>query len=321
MRIAITGSTGLIGGALRRSLEADGHSVTRIVRADGGAGTVRWDPEAGQLDPAALEGLDAVVHLAGEGIGEKRWTEAQKQRIFESRTKGTTLLTTALAALDAKPAVLVSGSAVGFYGDRGDEQLTESSPPGHGFITDLVLAWEGATAPASDAGIRVAMIRSGIVLDRDGGALPRMARLTKLGLLGKLGRGTQWMSWISLADEVGAIRFLLEHEVVGPVNLTAPTPVTNAVFTKALGRVLHRPTFLPVPSFGPKLLLGTELARTRSCSKASESCPRCCSTRATSSATTTSRPPSARSCAEGVAARHLGCMRTPPSTRMTSAFM
>ena len=260
MRIAITGSTGLIGGALGRSLEADGHSVLRVVRSDGGSGTTRWDIERGVIDAAAFEGLDGVVHLAGEGIGDERWTDDRKRKIRESRTQGTALLCETLASLTDQPPVLVSGSAVGFYGDRGDEQLTESSPPGSGFLTDLVLAWEAATAPAAAAGIRVARIRSGMVLDRDGGALPRMARLAKLGLLGKMGGGKQWMSWISLVDEVGAIRFLLDHDVSGPVNLTAPAPVTNAVFTKALGRVVHRPTFLPIPTFGPKLVLGAELA-------------------------------------------------------------
>jgi uncharacterized protein (TIGR01777 family) len=263
VRIAITGSSGLIGTALTRSLEDNGHEVLRIVRADGGAGTVGWDIDRGELDGAALEGLDGVVHLAGEGIAEKRWTDDQKRKIRESRTKGTTLLAETLAGLDHKPAVLVSGSGIDVYGDRGDEQLTESSAPGPaGFLRDVVLAWEAATGPAEAAGIRVATIRTSMVLDRDGGALPRMAKIARLGALGKLGSGSQWMSWITLADEVRAIRFLLEHDVAGPVNLAAPTPVTNAVFTKALGRVLHRPTFLPVPRFGPSLLVGSELADT-----------------------------------------------------------
>jgi uncharacterized protein (TIGR01777 family) len=260
VRIAITGSSGFIGTALRASLEADGHEVLRVVRSEAGPGTTRWDVDRGQIDAAAFEGLDGVVHLAGEGIGEKRWTDDQKRRILESRTKGTGLLCEALASLTDKPPVLVSGSAVGYYGDRGDEQLTEASGPGSGFLADVVVAWEAATAPAAAAGIRVATARTGIVLGRDGGALPRLVRLARLGVLGKLGSGRQWMSWISLADEVGAIRFLLERPVSGPVDLTAPGPVTNAVFTKALGRVVHRPTVLPIPSFGPKLLLGAELA-------------------------------------------------------------
>jgi uncharacterized protein (TIGR01777 family) len=269
MRIAITGSSGLIGGALARSLEADGHAVVRVVRvvreAPGTApGAVRWDIERGEIDATGLEGLDGVVHLAGEGIGEKRWTDDQKRKILESRTKGTSLLAGTLAGLDAKPPVLVSGSAIGVYGDRGDEQLTEASPTGTGFLAEVATAWEQAAEPAVAAGIRVPRIRTGIVLDPHGGALQRLAKLCRLGILGKLGTGRQWMSWISLADEVGAIRFLLDPActLAGPVNLTAPSPVTNAVFTKALGRVLKRPTVLPVPSFGPKLLLGSELATT-----------------------------------------------------------
>ncbi len=261
MRIAITGSSGLIGTALVRSLEADGHTVVRVVRSSGGAGTVRWDIERGDIDAAGLEGLDGVVHLAGEGIGEKRWTDEQKRKIKESRSKGTHLLAEALAGLSDKPPVLVSGSAIGIYGDRGDEQLTEASTPGTGFLAEVAEAWEAAAAPAEAAGIRVARIRTGIVLDADGGALQRLATIARFGALGKIGSGQQWMSWVALADEVGAIRFLLERDVAGPVNVTAPVPVTNEVFTKALGRVLRRPTFLPVPSFGPKLLLGAELAQ------------------------------------------------------------
>jgi len=264
VRIAITGSSGLIGGGLARALEADGHEVVRVVRgaADTSRGEVHWDIERGEIDAGGLEGLDGVVHLAGEGIAEKRWTEAQKRRILESRTKGTHLLAHTLASLERKPPVLVSGAAVGVYGDRGDEQLTEASSPGTGFLSEVVVAWEAAAAPAEAAGIRVPRIRTGIVLDPDGGVLERLARLCRFGILGKLGSGRQWMSWISLVDEVAAIRFLLAPDctIAGPVNLTAPAPVTNAVFTKALGRVLHRPTVLPVPSFGPKLLLGSELA-------------------------------------------------------------
>lgn len=263
MRVAITGSSGLIGTALCRSLESDGHDVLRVVRSSSGPGAVRWDIDGGEIDAAGLERLDGVVHLAGEGIADKRWTVEQKRRIKESRAKGTALLCEALASLTDKPPVLVSGSGIDAYGDRGDEQLTERSalgPPG--FLTDVVRAWEAATAPAAAAGIRVATIRTALVLDRDGGALPRMVSIAKLGALGKLGSGRQWMSWIALEDHVRAVRFLLEQPISGPVNLSSPGPVTNAVFTKALGRVLHRPTFLPVPRFGPKLLLGTELANT-----------------------------------------------------------
>jgi uncharacterized protein (TIGR01777 family) len=262
MRVAITGSSGLIGSTLARSLEADGHAVVRVVR--GGAaqpGAVRWDIDAGTIEAGGLDGVDGVVHLAGEGIGEHRWTEAQKRRIRESRTKGTALLAGALAALPHPPPVLVSGSAIGFYGDRGDEPLTEVSPPGTGFLAEVVEAWEAAAEPARSAGIRVATIRTGVVLSSSGGALQRFARLARFGLLGRLGSGRQWMSWISLDDEVAAIRFLLATEVAGAVNLTAPNPVTNAAFTAAIGRVLHRPTVLRVPAFAPKLLVGAELAQ------------------------------------------------------------
>ncbi len=272
MRIAITGASGLIGRALQRSLEEDAHEVVRVVRHQGEPGTVHWDIARREIDLAGLEGLHGVVHLAGEGIGDKRWTDDQKRKILESRAQGTSLLSESLAKLVSPPPVLVSGSAVGFYGDRGDEQLTEASGAGSGFLTEVVTAWEDATAKAQAAGIRVAKIRTGIVLDRDGGALARMASIAKFGLLGKLGSGRQWMSWIALEDEVRAIRFLIDHGIShdishgishgisGPVNLTAPAPVTNAVFTKALGRVLHRPTVLPIPGFGPKLVLGSELA-------------------------------------------------------------
>jgi uncharacterized protein (TIGR01777 family) len=260
VRVAITGSSGLIGTALRRELEADGHQVIRVVRGAAEQGSIHWDIARGEIDVAALEGLDAMVHLAGEGIGERRWTPEQKRKILDSRVQGTALLTEALSSLTDKPPVLVSGSAIGYYGDRGDEQLTETSGPGSGFLTEVATAWEGATAPAAAAGIRVAKIRTGIVLDRDGGALARMASIAKVGLLGRLGSGRQWMSWIALVDEVRVIRFLIDTDISGPVNATAPGPVTNAVFTKALGRVLHRPTVVPVPGFGPKLLLGGELA-------------------------------------------------------------
>jgi hypothetical protein len=263
MRIAVTGSTGFIGTALCASLESDGHDVLRVVRSGGGSGSTPWDPQAGTIDPAAFEGLDGVVHLAGEGIATKRWSDAQKRRIHDSRTKSTALLAEALASLDHKPRVMISGSGIDAYGDRGDEVLTESSALGpSGFLRDLVVDWEAATGMASAAGIRVATIRTSMVLDAGGGALPRLLSLGRLGLLGRLGSGRQWMSWITLHDEVQAIRFLLDHELAGPVNLAAPEPVTNLTFTKALGQALHRPTVVPVPRFGPRLLLGRELADT-----------------------------------------------------------
>lgn len=261
MDIAITGSTGLIGEALRASLLADGHRVVRVVRrAATGADEIGWDPAAGRLDPADLAGLDAVVHLAGEGIAEKRWTAAQKERILTSRTAGTGLVARALADVGADgPKVLVSGSAIGWYGDRGDEVLTEASGPGTGFLADVCRQWEAATGPASDAGARVVHLRTGIVLDPQGGVLAKQLPLFRIGLGGRIGGGHQYMSWIAIDDEVGAIQHLLDQDVEGPVNLTAPKPVTNREFTKALGGSLHRPALLPVPGFGPKLLFGGDL--------------------------------------------------------------
>jgi uncharacterized protein (TIGR01777 family) len=202
------------------------------------------------------------VNLAGEGIGNKRWNEEQKARIRDSRVRGTTLLAETLAKLQKAPKVLLSGSAVGFYGDRGDEVLTENSRAGDGFLAELCVAWEAATAPAREAGIRVSHLRTGIVLAGNGGALPKMLMPFKLGLGGKLGSGSQWMSWIALDDEVGAIVHLLGDDApAGPVNLTAPNPAANTDFTTALGHALRRPTVLPVPKFGLKLALGGEMAQ------------------------------------------------------------
>lgn len=267
MQVAITGSSGLIGSALRRSLEADGHRVVRVVRhASGGAPSddqvIPWDPEQGVLDAERFADVDAVVHLAGEGIATRRWNAEQKRRIRESRTKGTALLASALASSARGSTRLLSGSAIGIYGDRGDQVLTEQSAPGQGFLAEVVVDWEAAAAPAVEAGLSVAFLRTGIVLDANGGALAKMLPLFRFGLGGKMGSGRQYWSWISLDDEVGAIRFLLEHpEVTGPVNLTGPVPVTNGELTAALGKALHRPALLPVPPFGPKLLLGGELAK------------------------------------------------------------
>jgi uncharacterized protein (TIGR01777 family) len=261
MDVLITGSSGLIGSALRPALQAAGHRPLRLVR---GATTepdaIGWDPKAGAIDAASLDGIDAVVNLAGAGIGDHRWTDAYKQEILESRVRTTDLLARTLAGLERKPSVLLSGSAVGYYGDRGDEKLTEQSAPGRDFLAGVCVAWEAATQPAGDAGIRVAHLRTGIVLSANGGALKKQLPLFKLFLGGRFGGGTQWQSWISIRDEVGAILHLLEHEVAGPINLTAPSPVTNGEFAKVLGRVLGRPSVVPVPSFGPKLVLGSELA-------------------------------------------------------------
>ncbi len=257
MDIAITGSTGLIGQALTTSLRADGHHVIPVVRSEGGADRVRWDPDAGTVDANGLEGLDGIVHLAGEGIASRRWTDAQRLRIRSSREQGTQLLATTLARLDQPPAVLVSGSAIGYYGDRGDEVLAEGSAPGDDFLAEVCLAWEGATAAAADAGIRTVHLRTGIVLDAHGGALAKQLPVFKLGLGAKAGTGRQWMSWVTLHDEVRAIRFALDHDTVsGALNLTAPQPVTNAVFTDAVGEALHRPTFLTIPRLAGKAPFG-----------------------------------------------------------------
>ena len=261
MDVVVTGSSGLIGTALRPALERAGHRMVPMLRGGGGGEALRWDPAQGRIDAGGLEGAGAVVNLAGESIGAKRWSEDQKARIRDSRVRGTTLLAETLAKLNRPPNVLVSGSAVGYYGDRSDEVLTESSRPGDGFLAEVAGAWEAATVPAGEAGIRVHHIRTGIVLSGRGGALAQMLRPFKLGVGGKLGTGRQWMSWISLEDEVGAIVHLLgDVAPAGAVNLTAPNPASNADFTKALGQALGRPTVLPVPRIGLKLLLGGAMA-------------------------------------------------------------
>lgn len=260
MDVAITGASGLIGSALAASLEADGHTVRRVTRGEPGPGQVRWDPAAGRIDAAGLEGTDAVVHLAGEGIATKRWSAEQKARILDSRVQGTSLLATTLAGLDRPPQVLVSASGMGYYGEGGDRTFTEASPAGSSFLAQVCVAWEAATDAAEQAGIRVAHLRTSMVLDRRGGALNRMVPLFKVGFGGRMGSGRQYWSWITLADHVAATRFLLVNDVSGPVNMASPDPVTNTEFTKALAAALHRPALLPVPAFGPKLLVGGELA-------------------------------------------------------------
>lgn len=258
--MAVTGSTGLIGSALCEALEAAGDAVVRVVRGAARSGEVGWDPAAGTIDASGLEGVDAVVHLAGRSIGQRRWTAAEKQRVLLSRTTGTELLARTLASLERPPAVLVSASAVGFYGDRGDEVLTEESGPGEGFMADVVRRWEEATGPAAEAGIRVALARSGVVLARDGGMLPRMLLPFRLFVGGRMGSGRQHLSWISLRDEVRALQWLLDHELSGPVNCTSPEPVTNAELAATLGRVLRRPAVVPAPAFALRAILGRELA-------------------------------------------------------------
>ncbi|MGH9025776.1 MAG: TIGR01777 family oxidoreductase [Acidimicrobiia bacterium] len=258
MRVAVTGSTGFLGTALLPALERAGHEVAPVHRGDGPP--PRWDPETGTIDAGALEGVDAIVHLAGEGIGERRWTPEQKQRILRSRTAGTDLIARTAVALDPTPSVLVTASAIGYYGDRGEEELTEESTPGESFLAHVVQAWEASTAPAADAGIRVVALRTGVVLARKGGALGRMLLPFQLGLGGRMGSGGQWMSWISVDDALaGYLHALATPSLAGPVNLTAPVPVRNDEFAKTLGRVLRRPTVLPTPLFPLKLVYGAEL--------------------------------------------------------------
>ncbi len=263
MRVAVTGSSGLIGSALCSRLEGLGHEVTRVVRRPlGSTGpTALWDPDSGTIDARSFEGLDGVVHLAGAGVADHRWTPARKKVVLESRTRSTELLSKTVAGLNSPPRVLVSGSAIGFYGDCGDETVTEEHGPGDDFLASVCKRWEAGTVRAAEAGTRVAIARTGLVLATNGGALEKLLRVFRLGLGGRFGRGTQWWSWITLDDEVTALVWLLEHDYVGPVNLTAPGPVTNKDFTKALGVALSRPAFLPVPRFAPSIVLGSELAR------------------------------------------------------------
>lgn len=252
LKVVITGHTGLIGGALAESLEADGHRVVGVSRRPGA--TVTWDPAAGTIDADALEGADAVVHLAGETI-EGRWTAKKKQRILNSRVAGTELLATTIAGLDDPPRVVVSGSAMGAYGSRGDELLPETASRGEGFLADVVDAWESAARPIA-AHARLAYARTSLVLSPDGGALEKMATITRLGGGGPLGDGRQFWSWITLDDEVRALRHLIEAEVEGPVNLATPNPVRQREFADTLAAVLHRPSFLPAPKFAIRAALG-----------------------------------------------------------------
>jgi len=261
MRVIVSGSSGLIGRALLGALRARGDTAIALVRRPPGPGELGWDPGAGTIDAAGLAGADAVVHLAGAGLGDRRWSASRRLEIVASRVGSTALLAATLAEMAAPPAVLVSASAVGFYGDRGDEELTEHSGPGTGFLAELCGRWEQATAPAAGHGVRVVRLRSGVVLSASGGALARQLPLFRLGLGGRLGRGSQWLSWISLHDEVGVILHSLDHATVeGPVNATAPNPVTNRTFTTALSRALHRPAVLAVPGLALRVALGTELA-------------------------------------------------------------
>lgn len=262
MRIIISGSTGLVGSATVHHLEGANHRVRRLVRPDtdlqAPKGTqIPWSVKDRRINADQLEGHDAVVHLAGEPIASGKWTEEKKKRLRDSRIDGTTLLSETLAKLVHPPKVLISASAVGYYGDRGDEELDENASPGSGFLEDICKDWEAATAPASAAGIRVVHLRVGIVLAKRGGALAQMLPIFKLGFGGKIGSGQQYMSWISLDDMTRIIAHCITDESIsGPVNATAPNPVRNATFTKTLGHVLKRPTFMPVPRFALRMRFG-----------------------------------------------------------------
>jgi uncharacterized protein (TIGR01777 family) len=257
VRVAVTGASGLIGTALVTRLHAGGHDVVRLVRrTPRAADEVRWDPEAGTVDLAGLAGVEGAVHLAGAGVGDHRWTAEYKRAIRDSRVLGTATLVGALTRLDPLPRVLVSGSAEGFYGNRGDEVLTEAAIGGEGFLADVVRAWEAETAPAAAAGIRVTLARTGLVMSPTGGAFGRLLPLLKLGVAGPLGSGRQWWAWITLDDEVAALEFLLEKDVDGPVNLSAPNPQRQGELTRALGRAFRRPAILPAPAFALRLALG-----------------------------------------------------------------
>lgn len=257
-RIAVTGASGLIGSALVRSLTADGHEVVRLVRrATRGADEVCWDPEGEYVDAAALDGCDAVVNLAGAGVGDHRWTDAYKKTVRDSRVLGTAALAEAVAALDRPPRVWVNGSAIGFYGETGDRAVDEDAPPGDGFLPSLCVEWEEATAPVQEAGVRTVFARTGLVVAKDGGAWAKLFPLFKAGVGGRFGDGRQYWSFVALHDEVAAIRHLIDTEgLSGPFNLTAPNPLTNREITAAMGRVMRRPSLFTVPAPALKLVLG-----------------------------------------------------------------
>lgn len=256
MRIGITGASGLIGSALTTHLQQQGHETVAFVRREPrSASEISWRPGT-DLDPGRLSGLDAIVHLAGAGVGDKRWTDSYKEVIRSSRVDGTRTIARAMAAADDGPRVLVSGSAIGYYGDTGDRLTDETGPQGDGFLAGVVRDWEAAAAPAVDAGVRVTFARTGLVVSSDGGAWQRLFPIFRAGLGGKLGSGKQYWSTISLTDEVRALTWLINNDVGGPVNLVGPHPVTNAEVTRVMGEVLGRPTILPVPGFALKAVLG-----------------------------------------------------------------
>ncbi|MGH9933063.1 MAG: TIGR01777 family oxidoreductase [Pyrinomonadaceae bacterium] len=258
MKILIGGSHGLVGTALIKTLEAEGHEISRLVRHyPNSSSEIEWSPDRYSIALARIEGFDAVVNLAGESIAEGRWTEEKKRRIRESRVKGTKLLGDALANLTNRPKTFICASAIGYYGNRGDELLTEASAPGKDFLADVCVEWEKATALATEKGIRVVNARFGVILDQHGGALAKMLPPFRMGVGGRIGDGKQWMSWIALDDIVGALNFALTNDSLrGSVNFVAPNPVTNAEFTKTLGKALSRPTLFPIPAFGVRLMFG-----------------------------------------------------------------
>jgi len=258
MKILVSGSHGLVGSALVTSLASKGHEAFLLVRhAPDSAAEVEWYPERGSLALSRLEGMDAVVHLAGESIAEGRWSEEKKRRIRESRVKGTTVLSEALGNLKRPPGTLISASAIGYYGNRGDEILTEESSPGNDFLASVCSEWERAAEAASTKGIRVVKSRFGVILSNNGGALKKMLTPFRMGVGGRIGSGKQWMSWIALHDVIAVLEFELTNEALsGPVNFVAPNPVTNAEFTRTLGKVLSRPTIFPIPAFGVRLVFG-----------------------------------------------------------------
>jgi uncharacterized protein len=263
MKILVTGSSGLVGTPLCRSLRADGHTVMRLTRSGSSsqasqlAEAIRWEPPTGSLDLAAMEAADAVVHLAGASIAQGRWTQARKDILRSSRVDSTRHLVSGITKLKQKPRVFISGSAIGYYGDRSDETLTESSAPGNDFLARLCCDWEAAATEAERLGIRTVMLRFGIILDAQGGALPRMLLPFRLGAGGRLGSGKQWMSWFALEDAVALIRYTIENASLrGPVNAVSPNPVMNTEFTRTIAKVLHRPALFPAPRFALRLALG-----------------------------------------------------------------
>ena len=257
MRILVAGASGLVGSALVPLLKANGAEVVRLVRSSPRAGEIEWHPDRGLIDTAALEGFDAIVNLAGDGIANGRWTTEKKRRILDSRVNGTRLLSEALAGLSHRPSTFINASAIGFYGNRGAELVDEESGPGEGFLAKVCREWESAAAPAEEAGTRVVKLRLGPILAREDGMLAKMLTPFKMGMGGKVGSGKQYISWVALDDVVAAIDCILRNvSLRGPINVVAPLPVTNEEFAKTLGRVLSRPTFMAMPAFAARLAFG-----------------------------------------------------------------